>query len=54
MAIVCSGRGASPISVLGAAIRASQILRHVPGDGEGKHVISLRKCNADIVISKVL
>lgn len=42
------------VSVLGAEIRASQILWHTLGDEESKHVISLRKRNADTVISKAL
>lgn len=40
--------------MLGAEIRVSQILWHMLGDGEGKHIISSIKCNANIVVSKVL
>lgn len=54
MDIMCLGRGVSPVSLLGAEIRASQILWHMLGDGESKQVILLRRCNADIVISKVV
>lgn len=38
----------------GAEIRASQIYQHMLGEVSRKHVISSRKCSADVVISEVL